>query len=373
MTAKKKNERRQDKSFNELYEYAEFAEQSELEEKRKKYLGWLSIRGYTMETIKNYGNGLTHFIHWCHERGILRPGDVTRKIMEMYQAHLGRVEKKMPGDGARVKEKGDKNPGLSTRYQCIILCAIRGFFSWLCKNNLILYNPASELELPRRGKPLPRDLFTVSEVEQVLNQVDLTSYLGLRDRAILETFYSTGMHRFELCRLRCKDVYIDGGVVLIREGKGKKDRIIPIGERAAAWIEKYMHDLRPRLLEKLDNDKDNDKDKDDYDPNDIENNKGILFLNRRGKALYPPSVSRLVNFYISKSGINKVGSCHLFRHTMATLMLEGGADIRYIQQMLGHSSLESTQIYTRVSVKKLKEVHKKTHPGANLKPGRKRN
>ncbi|NIO79566.1 MAG: site-specific tyrosine recombinase XerC [Candidatus Aminicenantes bacterium] len=363
MTAKKKNERTgaRSREFNELYEYAEFEEQSELEEKQKKYLGWMSMRGYSMETIKSYGHGLSHFINWCHERGILRPGDVTRKLMERYQAHLGRVGKKSTGAKGRGKGKGDKNTGLSTRYQCTILCGLRGFFSWLCKNNHILYNPASELEFPRQEKSLPRDLFSVGEVELILNQVDLSSYFGLRDRAILETFYSTGMRRFELCRLRCKDVYIEGGVVLIREGKAKKDRLIPIGERAAAWIEKYMNDLRPRLLEKL------NKDKDDHDHNDIEINRGMLFLSKWGKALYPTSLSRLVNFYIKKSGINKEGSCHLFRHTMATLMLEGGADIRYIQQMLGHSSLESTQIYTRVSIKKLKEVHKKTHPGANLK------
>lgn len=342
-----------DKDFNALYEYAEFVEQSELEEKQKKYLGWMSIHGYSMETIKSYGHGLSHFINWCHDREILRPGDVTRGLLERYQGHLSRVGKKSTG----AKGKGYKNDRLSTKYQCMLLSGIRGYFSWLSKNNYILYNPSSELELPRREKRIPRDLLNVGEVELILSQVDLSSNFGLRDRAILETFYSTGMRRIELCRLRCGDVYIDGGVVLIREGKAKTDRLIPIGERAVAWIEKYMHDLRPRLLGKPDK---------AHGQDHMDINKGILFLSKSGKALYPTSLSRLVNFYIKKSGIGKEGSCHLFRHTMATLMLEGGADIRYIQQMLGHNSLESTQIYTQVSIKKLKEVHSTTHPGALL-------
>lgn len=345
-----------DKDFNALYEYAEFEEQSELEEKRKKYLGWMSIHGYSMETIKSYGHSLHHFINWCHDRGILRPGDITRGLLERYQGHLSRVGKKpagAKGKGDRDRDR-DRNGGLSIKYQCMLLSGIRGFFSWLSKNNHILYNPASELELPRREKRIPRDLLSVGEVELILNQVDLSSDFGLRDRAILETFYSTGMRRLELCRLRCGDVYTDGGVVLIREGKAKKDRLIPIGERAMAWIEKYIRELRPRLLGK--------PDKDDSDIN-----KGILFLTHKGNGLYPATLSRMVGNYIKKSGIGKGGSCHLFRHTMATLMLEGGADIRYIQQMLGHSSLESTQIYTQVSIKKLKEVHSATHPGARLK------
>jgi integrase/recombinase XerD len=197
-----------------------------------------------------------------------------------------------------------------------------------------------------------------------MTAVDLSSPLGLRDRAILEVLYSTGIRRFELCQLACKDLYSNNGMVLIRDGKGRKDRMVPIGERALAWVEKYKSDLRPVLLVNRGNlDKSG---KLHNRANDV-NDEGILFLSYRGRQLDIMSVGRIAKTYIQNSGIEKDGCCHMFRHTMATLMLDNGADIRYIQQILGHTSLETTQVYTHVSIKKLKEIHEKTHPGANLR------
>jgi integrase/recombinase XerD len=265
---------------------------------------------------------------------------MTRDILEHYQGKIMRYRK--PG-----------GEPYNVSYLIRILSALRGFFGWLAKKRYILYNPASELELPRMDRHLPRNIMSEAEVEAVIMQVDLSSPLGLRDRAMLEVLYSTGLRRFELCRLQCRDIFIDTGVLMVREGKGRKDRMIPIGERALAWVEKYRVDLRPRLVGKHNN----------------SNDGGSLFLSYRGKPLDLNSLSKIVRTYIRSSGIEKEGSCHMFRHTIATLMLENGADIRYIQQILGHTSLESTQIYTHVSIKKLKEVHEKTHPGANLRKG----
>jgi integrase/recombinase XerD len=170
--------------------------------------------------------------------------------------------------------------------------------------------------------------------------------VGLRDRAMLETFYSTGMRRTELVNLKLYDVDRAAGVVTIREGKGKKDRVIPIGERAVAWLDKYLDQARPRLA---------------TEPDDM-----TLFLTVQGEPLGRTTLSYIIRQYVEAAGIGKHGACHLFRHTMATLMLEGGADIRFIQQMLGHARLDTTQIYTHVSIRMLKQIHSATHPAASL-------
>jgi len=173
---------------------------------------------------------------------------------------------------------------------------------------------------------------------------------GLRDRAILETLYSTGLRRAELARLAVHDVDFAGGALTVRKGKGGKDRVVPIGERALAWIEKYLADARPALARAGDE-------------------ADTLFLSERGgKPLTVAYLSSMATRYVTRAGFGKSGSCHLFRHTCATLMLEGGADIRHVQEQLGHACLQTTQIYTHVSISRLKEVHAATHPAAKLTP-----
>jgi integrase/recombinase XerD len=134
---------------------------------------------------------------------------------------------------------------------------------------------------------------------------------------------------------------------MVRQGEGRKDRVVPIGERALAWIEKYLADVRPQLA---------------LEPDD-----GTLFLAVKGGPFNPDVLTSMVRGYVEASEVGKKGSCHLFRHATATLMLEGGADVRYVQEMLGHAGLNTTQIYTRVSITKLKEIHTATHPGAKLR------
>ena len=203
------------------------------------------------------------------------------------------------------------------------------------------------VDLPKVPKQLPRFVLTSSETEQVLSMISPDSMIGLRNRTILETFYSTGIRRRELARLCVQDIDHERGMIIIRQGKGKKDRVIPIGERALAWVRRYLDEYRPKVV--------------------IEPDTGVLFLTLRGKAFNPGQLTAMAGRYVRKSEIEKKGACHLFRHTMATLMLECGADIRYIQRMLGHKQLNTTDIYTHVSDKKLKEVHTATHPGAALK------
>jgi integrase/recombinase XerD len=298
-----------------------------------QFLEYLRVRNYSERTVDNRRVYIEYFIVWCEERAITRPSEVTKPMLERYQRWLYHYR----------KENGEP---LSFRGEVTRLMPLRAFFKWLARNNLILYNPASELELPRIEHRLPKHVLTVSEAEAVLAQPDVEDALGVRDRAILETFYSTGMRRMELAGLKLYDLDSERGTIVVRQGKGKKDRVIPIGERAAAWIAKYLGEVRPTLA--------------------VEPDDGILFLTNTGEVFGLQRLTQLVRGYVKASGIGKDGACHLFRHTMATLMLEGGADIRFIQQMLGHAKLETTEIYTRVSIRQLKAIHELTHPGAKI-------
>ena len=226
------------------------------------------------------------------------------------------------------------------------LAQIRGFFL-SCYLTYSRFHPASEIELPRPEKRLPKAPLSLGEVEAALSVPDIADPLGLRDRAILETIYSTGMRRCELVAIELADLNIERRTIHIRKGKGKKERMVPAGERALEWIERYIEEGRPRLL---------------VDPNEK-----TLFLTAYGEPFNPDFLSHHVRKIVKKSDTGRDGSCHLFRHSCATHMLENGADIRVIQQLLGHSKLESTQIYTEVSIRHLQEVHARTHPGATEK------
>jgi len=294
-----------------------------------RYLEWLQVHNYAAPTVQNRQSYLGVFVAWCSERGLVTPREITKPILERYQRSL------------YTHRKANGEP-LTFRAQHARLIPIRAFFKWLARQNYLLYNPASELELPRLEHRLPKHVLTKTEVEQVLAQPDTSEAMGLRDRAILETFYSTGMRRSELMNLSLFDLDRERGTVMIRQGKGKKDRMIPIGERAVAWIDRYQTRVRPELV--------------------ITRGNTTLFLTQAGEAFTPDRLTQLVRGYVEAADTGKTGSCHLLRHTMATLMLENGADIRYIQAMLGHAELSTTQIYTQVSIRKLKEIHSATHP-----------
>jgi integrase/recombinase XerD len=294
-----------------------------------RFLQYQAERNYSPRTIQNRESYLRYFISWCDERGLNRPNEITKPILESYQRYLYHYRKK------------DGEP-LSVMSQNGRIIPIRGLFKWLARNNHLLYNPASDLELPRAEKRLPKAILSESEVESILNQPDTSTSIGLRDRAILETFYSTGMRRLELTTLKWSAVDYERGTVFINQGKGNKDRMIPIGERALKWINAYQYQARPELT----------LGKDD----------GTLFVTKMGDAFHANAMSKLVKDYVNLADIGKKGSCHLFRHTCATLMLEGGADVRYIQALLGHAKLETTGIYTQVSIKQLKDVHTLAHP-----------
>jgi len=293
------------------------------------YLESLRVRNYSGATIESREHHLREFISWAEERGLARPSEVTKPTLERYQRWLYHYRKK-------------NGEPLSFRSQHGCLVPVRALFKWLCRQNLLLANPAADLDLPRAEKRLPRHVLTAAEAERVLGLPDVAEPLGVRDRAMLEAFYSTGLRRMELLGLKLYDLDQERGTLFVRQGKGKKDRMIPMGERAFSWVRKYLDDARPTLS---------------LTPDD-----GTVFLTNAGLPFEANRLTQLVRDYVDAAEIGKTGSCHLFRHTCATLMLEGGADIRFIQQMLGHAKLETTQIYTQVSIRQLKEVHTRTHP-----------
>jgi integrase/recombinase XerD len=293
------------------------------------YLESLTVRNYSPETIDGRRDALKMFNVWAHERTLTRAREITRPILESYQRWLWRYER---ANGKRL--------GIST--QRGKLGALKDWFSWLVRQNVLLSNPASELELPRMEKRLPAEALSLREVETILAVPNLADPLGIRDRAILEMLYSCGLRRAELARLEMADLNRDRRTLRIRQGKGKKDRVIPIGQRALAWAERYIAEVRPRLC--------------------LDTRQHALFLTGYGGPFNPDVLSRMAADFIRKAGIGRPGSCHLFRHTCATHLLEGGADIRFIQQLLGHEKLETTAIYTEVSIKQLQEVHARCHP-----------
>jgi len=299
----------------------------------EEHLEWLLVKNYSEDTAEHARWSIGDFVRWAEQRGIEHPMEVTRPILESYQRYLYYYRQK-------------NGQPLTFRTQHSRLTPICRWFRWLVRNNHILYNPASDLDLPRMEKRIPRTIFSVEETERVLQVPDIQTPVGLRDRAMLETFYSTGIRRKELMHLKLYDVDRERATLTIRQGKGKKDRMIPIGERALAWVEKYLREARPVLA--------------------VEPDDATLFLTQYGEPFHPDALSNLARNLIAQANLGKSGSCHTFRHTMATLMLEGGADLRYIQQMLGHTDLSSTEIYTHVAIRKLQQIHAATHPGATL-------
>ena len=296
----------------------------------RRYLEALQVKNYAPSTLNVRELLLLRLIEWLEARGIARPVQVTKPILERYQRHL-------------FHYRTANGRPLSFRNQSNHLVAVRGYFRWLAKQNVILANPASELEFPRKEQRLPKYILTRDEAEKVLSEPDLTDPLGVRDRALMEVLYATGIRRGEVIGLTIFDIDRDRETLMVRRGKGNRQRVVPLLERAVLWVDKYVHDIRPGFV---------------VPPDD-----GALFLTALGEPLTAKWTSALVRRHV-KSAIDKPGSCHLFRHTMATLMLENGADIRHIQEILGHRQLSSTQLYTQVSIKKLCAVHRATHPGA---------
>ncbi|UIA90175.1 site-specific tyrosine recombinase XerC [Erwinia tracheiphila] len=305
---------------------------------RRHVLMWLESldgAGYSARTVEGYRERLLPFVTWCEERGLTQAAQVSLSVLEAYQRHLHGYRK---ADGKPLAQGGQLNR----------LTAIRMLFRWLLQRHHILYNPAEQMMLPKAEKRLPSQILSEEETEAVMDAQDTETLTGLRNRAVLEMLWSTGLRRSELAGLMLADVDVGRGVLLVRQGKGNKDRVVPVGLRALVWVQRYLDAVRPGLTGRHDS--------------------GYLFVTIWGKRLARSTLTILAGSAIREQArLKKAGACHVFRHSMATQMLENGADTRHIQAILGHEKLETTQIYTKVAIGHLKAVHEKTHP-AERKP-----
>ena len=298
---------------------------------RERYLENLASRNYSAQTLRGRRESLDCFLAWAAERDLSRAGQITRPMLESFQQWLWR----------HVKANGQRLGWSTQRNRLGIL---KHYFRWLARQNVLMHNPASELELPRPEKRLPQEVLSQAQVEKLLSVPDVSDPLGVRDRALLELFYSTGIRRAELCRLELPDLNAERRTLHVRQGKGRKDRVVPVGLRAAQWLERYMREVRPRLC--------------------LDTRTQALFLTGYGGPFNPDVLSRKVSAWLKQAGLSRKGGCHTLRHACATHMLEHGADIRFIQQLLGHENLDTTAIYTEVSIKQLQEVHTRCHPAS---------
>jgi len=289
----------------------------------KEYLAHIKLeKNLSQNTVSSYKNDINAFISFLKDSGIDDPSDISSD-------HIGAFFK-------ILKELGLLGSS-SARY----FSSLKGFFLYLLKNKYILKNPIEKITAPRISKKLP-SVLDVNEIEKILSAPDANDKLGLRDKAMLELFYACGTRVSELLNLKLNDLFFNDEIIRVF-GKGSKERLIPIGSSAISWIEEYLKKSRPLLMKKAKS----------------ENN---LFLNSRGSKLSRMGVWKIIDRYVKDAGINKDVHPHTFRHSFATHLLEGGADLRAVQEMLGHADISTTQIYTHIDRDYIKQVHKQYHP-----------
>lgn len=296
------------------------------------YLNDCADRGEAVRTVEGKRSQLNCFLRWCEQQRLADCEALSLPVLELYRHHVS----------CYVDTRRKKTLDITTQRNR--LTAVKVFMHRLHYLQRISSNPAAYFDLPSVPKRLPSAVLTEEEVELILEHTLLYGDKGLRDRAILETFYATGIRRMELAHLLVTDVDLHSLVLRVNAGKGRRDRRIPIAKRTRYWIQRYLRDVRPIWAHSASG--------------------PSLFLSSRGLPLTAGQVSRLGSKYIQRAGVNKPGACHLWRHSAATLMLENGAGLREIQEMLGHASISTTQIYTHITIKQLREVYRRCHPAA---------
>ncbi|MDD5132213.1 MAG: tyrosine recombinase XerC [bacterium] len=283
-----------------------------------KYLSY--EKNESRHTVRNYRSDLQQFAKFLAGIQIKSFNEINHLVLRQFLADLNQKNYQKTSIGRKV-------------------AAIKSFFKFLQKKKYLEHNPAKVLHAPKQDKKLPKFL-ELDEMVQLLQAPGEQGFKALRDRSILETLYSTGMRVAELTGLNLEDMDFLGGLVRIR-GKGAKERIVPIGEKALAVLYRYLEERAK-----------------------VSHDAKALFVNWHGARITDRSINRLIDFYIRKTSVTKKISAHVLRHTFATHLLNAGCDLRSIQEMLGHNSLETTQKYTHVTMERLKKVYEKSHPRA---------
>ena len=278
-------------------------------------------RSLSQNTVESYGFDLDRLRGFLQQKNIVTIADVTHDVLSEYTRTLFDL-----GFAATSIQR--------------TLSSLRGYFAYLVSDNVITVDPTEILESPKAGRYLP-GVITIDEMLSLFNAVDTKKRFGMRDRALLETLYATGMRVSELTNFTFEQILFDEGIVRIF-GKGSKERLVPIGDVAVDWIKKYLDTERPFLSRP--------------------STDSSVFLNGRGTKLSRMGIWKIIRRYAKKAALEKKISPHTFRHSFATHLLEGGADLRAVQEMLGHANIVTTEIYTHVDREYLKEVHRSFHP-----------
>ena len=295
-----------------------------------RYVDQLRRRLFSAWTIYARRRHLARFIAFCQRRAVVRPAELDRDLITAYQCDLCDHRTKL---GLPLKA------GTMQHH----LVGLNAFLGWLVQEQFITHNPCSGMTLPRKDQRLPRAVLNRADIDAILALPDTHSPVGLRDRTILEVLYSTGLRRMEICRLDLAHVDQAEGLVRVEQGKGRKDRLVPIGPRAVEWLRRYLTESRLT-----------------FEPQPGES---AVFLNYFGRRISGQVLGRAVRQLVRRANLGKPGSCHLFRHAFATELLRNGCDLRHIQAMLGHASLETTQLYTHLDTRQLQAAHYRFHPG----------
>ncbi len=289
----------------------------------KEYLSIISIeKNLSKNTIAAYKNDLTSLIRYLGDFGISDPSEIDYKHLLAFFKALNNI-------------------GIVSSSAARYYSSVKGFFIYLVKNNYIKSNPIEKLSSPKLKKSLP-SVLSVREVDLILSQPDIENKLGLRDKAVLELLYACGTRVSELISLKSSDLYFSEEIIRVF-GKGSKERLIPVGSSAILWVNRYLVESRVLLQKKM-------------------KSENYVFLNNHGSKLSRMGVWKIVNRYSAEAGISKQIHPHTFRHSFATHLLEGGADLRAVQEMLGHVDISTTQIYTHIDREYIKQVHKDYHP-----------
>ena len=301
----------------------------ELIEKHREHLVAINR---ARKTIHTQTRRVEKFFAWAEDRHVRGPADVTAAVILDWQKHLADAINSRGGISA-----------VSVQNQH--LAALSTFFGYLRQADYLPHDPTRDIEYARTPQRLPKAVLTVPEVKKLLQAPDVGTVLGYRDRTILEMLYSTGARRQELLNLTFDDVDLDGGILMIRQGKGGKDRVVPLGKIASKCLETYLNGIRPELMRYA------------ADPNFKQ-----LFVSLRGRALSKNALAELVAKYARLARLKTPVTPHTFRHTCATHMIRNRAGIRHVQELLGHAQLSSTEKYIRLSITDLKEAHSRFHP-----------
>lgn len=306
----------------------------------ERFLAHVKAKGYSPTTQAIYRVRLGEFFDFLREQGIPEVKRVGRETLKAYQLHV-------------FQDKKPDGTPYSHSTGALRIRALKRFFEWLEATQQILYNPSDKLPEPKREYRIPRNVLTEEQMGRLLEQPDLSDPWGIRDKAMLELLYSTGVRLGELVKLTLLDVDLQGGVVRVNQGKGAKDRVVPMGDTAIRFLKEYLTKVRPTVSQRFNGPRLRVPGK---CPSDR------LFLGKGGKPYNPLMVGRRIREYADKAGITGQVSPHTFRHSFATHLVKSGADIQAVARMLGHKHLRVTQMYTRVAGVDVKKTHREAHP-----------